>query len=375
MSRERTVVVLGAYGTIGRELVRVLVEKTEADVIAGGRRQERLDALTRELGPGRVRPRVLDAHDLPSVAAAAAEACLLINCVGPFLDGGADVAQAAIEANASYMDLASEQGHYERLKGLAPTARERNRLLFTGAGIFPGLSGVLAAQGASLLPAVDSVEILFAQGRASDAETGIGSFMTGILEASHDSVSLREGRRTPLRFGQVRRRVMLPEPFGEVQMFELPTLETLTLSEALGAQSVSTWAYVGDIPGALFTGVRLLKPDRRAWAYRFLRRVIRANMKREFERALSRGISAEAWMRTSVRGGDGRWQATLRLPEGGAVPTAYLPAVAARRFLEGRLDRSGLITATDAFPADSLFREIHELGWKLDLRTETRSES
>lgn len=56
MSRERTVLVLGAYGLIGREVVRFLVEKTEAEVIAGGRKRERLEGLAAELNPDRVRP-------------------------------------------------------------------------------------------------------------------------------------------------------------------------------------------------------------------------------------------------------------------------------------------------------------------------------
>lgn len=301
------------------------------------------------------------------MASAATEASLLINCVGPFLEGGAAVAQAAIDAGASYFDLASEQGHYARLRDLAPAARDRGQLLFTGAGIFPGLSGVLAMHGAGTLPQVESVEILYAQGRASDAEAGLGSFMTGVLEACHESVALREGQRVPLRFGDVTRRLALPAPFGEVQMFEVPTLETLTLSESLGARSVSTWGCFGDIPAALFTLVRVLKPHRRAWAYRLLRRLTAASMRREFERAVAKGVSAEAWMRISVEGAGQRWQATLRLPEGGAIPTAYLPSIAAKRFLEGRLSQTGLITAIDAFPAEPLFQEMSEAGWKLDL--------
>ena len=53
MTHERTILVTGAYGLVGRELVRLLVEKTDASVIATGRKIERLASLAADLDPGR----------------------------------------------------------------------------------------------------------------------------------------------------------------------------------------------------------------------------------------------------------------------------------------------------------------------------------
>ena len=185
MSRERTILVTGAYGAVGRELVSMLVEKTDARVIATGRKTERLASLPAEFEPGRVETQVLDALDPMAVRAACSRAGLLINCVGPYLESGEGVARVAIEAGASYVDFASEQVHYQRLKELAPSARERGSFLLTGAGVVPGLSAVLALRGAEQLPSVDSVEIIFAQPRMPAADAGLGSILTGVLEEGH----------------------------------------------------------------------------------------------------------------------------------------------------------------------------------------------
>lgn len=369
---EGGVVVLGAYGLIGRELVRFLVEKTKADVVAAGRNPERLHALTAEMDAGRVRSRELDARDLGSVTAAAADASLVINCVGPYLDGGSDVAAAALEAGASYVDLASEQEHYRRLQKLSDRARKSGQFLFAGAGLFPGLSGVLAEQGSRFVPEVDSIEILYAQGRMPEADAGLGSFMTGILEACQETVVLRNGERVPHQFGATRRRIALPDPFGPVETFEVPTLETFTLADSLGARSVSTWAHFGEIPAWVFTLVRALRPDRRPWANRLLQRLTKLTMERDFARAAARGIGTEAWLQVTVDGADRRWRATFRFPEGGSIPTAYLPAIAAKRFLEDRLTATGLVTAIDVFDLESLLAELGEVGWKLEPKIETQ---
>ena len=367
MTRERTILVTGAYGLVGRELVRLLVEKTDASVIATGRKTERLASLAADLDPGRVATQVLDVLDPSAARAACSKAGLLINCVGPYLESGEGVARAAIEGGASYVDFASEQVHYERLKELAPGARERGSFLLTGAGLVPGLSAVLAVRGAEQLPAVDSVEIVYAQGRMPAGDAGLGSLLTGVLEAGHSPVILRDGQQVPVRLGDDQRRMTLPEPIGARDMIGFPTLEVLTLAERLDPRSISMYFLLGDIPPVLFTLIRLLQPHRRPWAYRLLRRLSEATLARDYERGLAKGVPVDALVRVSLAAGSQRWRATLRLPEGGAAPTAYLPVLAARRFLAGRLEHVGLVTPIEAFPHEALFREIAELGWKLDL--------
>ena len=367
MTRERTVLVTGAYGLIGREVVRLLVEHTDASVIATGRKTERLAALSSELPSGRVETQVLDTRDPTTAHDAISRAGLLINCVGPYLESGEGMARAAIESGASYVDFATEQLHYQRLKELAPSARQKGLFLLTGAGLVPGLSGVLALRGAERLPTVDSVEIVYAQGRMLTPDAGLGSLMSAVLEAGHSSVVLRDGKQVPLRVGDDRCRMTLPPPIGEGEMLGFTTLEALTLAERPSPQSISMYIRIDGTPPVFFTLIRLLQPHRRPWAYRLLRRLTEANLARDYERAIARGAPADALLRITVAGGSQGWRSTLRLPEGAALPTAYLPALTARRFLLGRFEHTGIVTPTEAFPHEALLTEMNELGWKLDL--------
>jgi short subunit dehydrogenase-like uncharacterized protein len=367
MGREPTILVTGAYGLVGRELVRLLVEKTDARVIAAGRKAERLASLAADIEPGRMETQVLDVLDPSAARAACSRAGLVINGVGPYLESGEGVARAAIETETSYVDFASEQVHYQRLRGLAPSARERGLFLLTGAGLVPGLSAVLALRGAEQLPALDAVEIVYAQARMPAGDAGLGTLLTGVLEAGHSPVILRDGQQVPVRLGDDRRRMTLPEPIGTGDMIGFPSLEALTLAERLVPRSIAMYWLLAGIPPVLFTLIRLLQPHRRPWAYHLLRRLSEATLARDYERALAKGAPADALLRVSLAAGSQRWRATLRLPEGGAAPTAYLPALAARRFLEGRFEHVGLVTPVGAFPHEALLHEFAELGWKLDL--------
>jgi hypothetical protein len=127
-------------------------------------------------------------------------------------------ARAAIEAGASYVDFASEEAHYKRLKELDAMAHHKGLFLLTGAGVVPGFSAVLAMRGVAHLPAADSLEIIYAQGRMAVADGGLGSLMTGVLEAGLAPVMLGDGTRVPVRLGEERKRVVLPAPFGEREM-------------------------------------------------------------------------------------------------------------------------------------------------------------
>ncbi len=371
MSREGTILVLGAYGLVGRELIGMLVDKTGATVIASGRKADRLAAVTKGLDEGRVVRRVLDASDAPALAAACAGASLVINCIGPYIESGAAVARAAIESGASYVDFASEQVHYERLQGLDAAARDKGLFLLTGAGSVPGLSAVLVLVAESRIGAIESIEILYAQRGMPSADGGLGSLMTGVLEAGFTPVALRDGQRVPVRLGENRKRFTLPSPIGEAELIGFPSLETLTLSERLPVRSIASYWFFGEIPPILFTLIRALKPHRRPWAYRLLRRLAEWAMRREYERGVAKGVEIDALLRVSARREGKGWQATLRFPEGGGVPTAYLPAITAKRFLESRFHHVGLVTPVDVFTPDELFAEMRELGWTLDLEEHT----
>lgn len=354
MSRDDTVLVLGAYGGSGRAVAPLLVERTGARVIAAGRKRERLAAVVDGLDPGRVSTQIVDVADLEAVAGACARAALVINCVGPYLRGGAEVAAIAIDSGASYIDFASEQAHYECLRRLHDRARERDCFMLTGAGLVPGISGLLALRGVSGVGSPEAVEIVYAQLRSATTDGGLGSLMTGVLEAGQQPIALRGGARVEVRLGDDRRHFELPPPFGSIELVGLPTLENLALAERFALSSTTTYYLLANVPPIFFTMLRVLQPHRRPWAYRLVQRILEVGERNAHRRSDAAGVPIDALLRVVVRGESGEWTGSLRLPAGGQAPTAYLAVIAAQRFLQQRFAHTGLITPIDAFSSDDL---------------------
>ncbi|MHC4493626.1 MAG: saccharopine dehydrogenase NADP-binding domain-containing protein, partial [Planctomycetota bacterium] len=179
-----TVLVLGAYGLAGREIVAGLLAKTDLRVIASGRNTQKLEALTQRLAHPRLSTRPLDAYDAEALAKACGDADVVINAVGPYTQGGAEIARTVLEAKCPYVDFANEQTHYRRLESLDALARRREVLLLTGAGLVPGLSTLIVLHAAEQLPDAQEVDVCYAQGRAPDEESGLGSALGGVVELS-----------------------------------------------------------------------------------------------------------------------------------------------------------------------------------------------
>lgn len=361
----RSILVLGAYGGAGREIVRGLIDKTDLNLIVAGRNRERLIALVSERGSTRLTPRVFDVTNSAALAQSLRDVALVINAVGPYSMHGADIARAAIDSNVPYIDFANEQIHYRRLQEIDTPARERRLPLMTAAGAVPGLSGVLALRGARQLPAVETIDTFYGQGRMPSPEAGVASLMSGALEIGFGSVTVRNGVHIATRLG-AHRRIERLQGLKPTEMIAGPTIEALTVPARIPLRSFEQYWNLGEIPPGTFALIRILKPHRRPWAYRLLKRLTERIVRHDYERSVKKGLTAEGVLKIIARGGGRTWEATVTFDDG-FVATAYLPVIAARRFTEGLLSESGLVTPLDIFDDEGLMREMAELGWPLRL--------
>ena len=355
MAPVETVLILGAYGLAGREVVAGLLATTDLAVIATGRNPAKLGALASRLADPRLATRRLDAYDAGALAQACTDADLVINAVGPYAVGGAGIARTVLESDRPYVDFANEQSHYRRLESLAALARQKRLLLLTAAGEIPGLSTLVVLQAVERLPDVQEVDVFYAQGRAPDEESGIGSYLGGVLEVGF------LGRRVERRIER------MPEPFGEVQMVAVPTIEALTVPKHTPLRALENWWALGEIPPGTEALIRLLKPHERAWARRLFERLTRWAQRGEYRRALQKGLTSAGVIKVVARAPQGRWEAILHVADGG-LATSYLPVLAARQLAEGKLDAVGLVTPIDVFEPTATFRELAALGWPLEVR-------
>jgi hypothetical protein len=356
------VLVLGAYGLAGREIVRGLIEKTELAVVASGRNEAKLAALASRLDASRLQTRVLDAYDPKALTQAVEEADLVINAVGPYAERGPQIAMRVMQAGRPYVDFANEQSHYRQIQALDATAREKGVPLVTGAGAIPGVSTLLAGLAAQRIPDLHSVEMFYAQGRMPEAEGGLASMLSAVLESGLGSVTLRDGKHVRLRLGDEQRKEALPDPFGSTPMVRFPTLDALVVPQKVPLRSLATYWAMGEVPPGFFALLRLLKPHERTWAYKLVRRITEWSMKQDYERAVKKGLGPEGILKIVGRGTTQRWESLLSFPDGG-IATAFLPVLTARRFFEAGLGKTGLLTVLDLFDPEDALRAMQNGGW------------
>src|SRR3954468_1061423 len=110
---DRRIVLFGATGYTGRLTAEALVRAGARPVLAG-RNRARLTELAEELlrqpgaGPTALEVATADVTDPASVAALLASGDVLVSTVGPFVQLGEPAVQAAVSAQASYLDSTGE---------------------------------------------------------------------------------------------------------------------------------------------------------------------------------------------------------------------------------------------------------------------------
>jgi hypothetical protein len=222
MSTEiRPIAVYGASGHTARFVLAEL-RRRGLPAVAVGRRAAAL--------PGDVPVRVATIGDAAALAAAFAGCAVVINCAGPFLDTALPVAEAALRAGASYIDVTAEQASalalFERLD--AP-ARAAGVAVIPAAGFYGGLADLLASSLLGPGGEADELTVAIALDRwwptAGTRLTGERNTMPRLI--------VDDGRLAPLPLPAALSTWRFGEPHGEQAMIELPFSETITISRHL----------------------------------------------------------------------------------------------------------------------------------------------
>jgi short subunit dehydrogenase-like uncharacterized protein len=359
--------VLGAYGLAGRAIVERLAAQMSYPIVAAGRNSEKLNRVTDSLGSDSIQTLLLDATDAFALKDACANAAFAINAVGPFSRTGATIARTVIECGCPYLDCANEQRHYHNLKELDGLAREQGVPMITAAGAIPGISTLLTAHLLHRFPDATEATCCWAQFRHAYAESGLASMMGGILEAMERPLMVHCGNLTPLVIGNSVSDIELQKPFGRLRMMELPTIDTLTLADRFSLQELHTWFYLGDMPTWLLGIIRLLRPDRRAWAYKLVQTVMGHLNDKDTAKAIAAGVGPECLLHVSAKTGE-RTASSFMVFRDGAVATACLPVYIADAFLQGRISKTGLLTPLDVVPTEDLVELCSEALLQSDLQ-------
>ena len=157
------VVVLGGTGRVGSATAAALVRGANGgvEVTLGGRSRERdAEAKARHRGLANASFVEVDVCDKASVTRAIQGADLVINTAGPFQRRKSCAAlEAALESGVKYLDVCDDASYGAEAKKLSEKAKAAGVAAITCAGIYPGVSNLMAR---------DIVESMKAEFRATE---------------------------------------------------------------------------------------------------------------------------------------------------------------------------------------------------------------
>jgi saccharopine dehydrogenase-like NADP-dependent oxidoreductase len=142
------ILVLGASGQFGRRLCRRLAQLGGFRLLLGGRDEHRLKVAQRQLralkpdSPIDALTCDIAVADLPDLLRAQ-KINLVIHLAGPFQGQDYTVAEACLEAEAAYIDMADGGDFVAKFSTLDATAREKGVPLVTGASTLPAVSSAI----------------------------------------------------------------------------------------------------------------------------------------------------------------------------------------------------------------------------------------
>jgi hypothetical protein len=216
----RRTVVLGGYGAVGREVVRLLAN-ADRQVLVAGRDESRASAVATSFAGAA--PASVDVSRPDSLHNVVARDDLVINCTG--LENVA-LARSAVEAEAHYVDISASQDYLAALAALDQTAIAHGRTILCSVGLAPGLTNLLAADLHRRYPGVQPIDVTCLLGLGD--EYGDASRAWTLARIGTTFPDPVDGR--PVGNFSDGRRVLLPAGFGRrrAYRFDLADQHILT---------------------------------------------------------------------------------------------------------------------------------------------------
>ncbi|KAL4424432.1 hypothetical protein ABPG77_006370 [Micractinium sp. CCAP 211/92] len=254
----KNVVVLGGTGRVGASTAAALAAAVPgARLSLAGRSEASFqEAIARRPELSSASPLRCDIDDPSSLAAALKGADLVIHAAGPFQRrSDCAVLEAAIAAGVPYMDVCDDTEYSQRAKELHAKAQAAGVPAITTAGIYPGVSNVMAAHMISLnggeynedgsyaeqAPegAPRPKRLLYSYFTAGTGGAGPTIMETTLLLAGEDVVAYKDGKRVVLPPVSNRRVVDFGAGVGRrsVYLYNLP--EVTSGHQVFGVPNVS----------------------------------------------------------------------------------------------------------------------------------------
>ena len=366
MNNSKTILVIGSYGHAGSKIVKGLIDKTLFNVIATGRKLEKLEQLKNECDSNRITIELLDGTNKNKLKKCCTKTDLIINAVGPYSMGGIDIVKTILTCGKPYIDMANEQLHLKNLREIKPDIDRGGNMVFTCTGQSPGVSTLAMTHMAKLVKNVNSIEMYLVVGRLPTPDQGLASMMSGVIEASLGSKTFVNGEYINERMGKFVKKHTMPEPFGEMNMLSCPLNDSILVPEAVQCKSVRTlFGFELDFPPGLFMTLSWLKPHKRKWVYGLLEKVMRKTLLNNHKMGFKEGFNPGGYIKVVITGNE-CIEGLIKV-EDNSIMTSYMPIIAAINHFDHPEKFKGLLTPNDVYTFDSFNKELDKLGWKINI--------
>lgn len=230
------IVVLGGCGDMGSFAVRDIAAHSDAEIVIADYRVDAAKKLADELGP-RASARFVDATKEDSLVEVLRGADAAVGCIGPFYKFAAPMARAAVKAGVNYVDICDDYGPIPEVLALDEEARKAGITVITGLGWTPGITNLMARDGASQLDEVDAIHVAWAGGAADSQGLAVIKHVFYAVTGEVPTYMDGEWKNIPASSGA--EVVEFPPPLGRIRVFHCGHPEPLTIPRYIRARTVT----------------------------------------------------------------------------------------------------------------------------------------
>lgn len=230
------IVVLGGCGDMGSFVVRDIMAHSDAEVVIADYRLDAAKKLAEELGP-RASARFVDATKEDSLVEVMRGADAAVGCIGPFYKFAAPMTRAAVKAGVNYVDICDDYGPIPEVLGLDAEARRVGVTAITGLGWTPGITNLMARDGASRLDEVDAIHVAWAGGAADSQGLAVIKHVFYAVTGEVPTYMDGDWKNIPASSGA--EVVEFPAPLGRIRVFHCGHPEPLTIPRYIRAKTVT----------------------------------------------------------------------------------------------------------------------------------------
>ncbi|MEJ2189023.1 MAG: saccharopine dehydrogenase NADP-binding domain-containing protein, partial [Acidobacteriota bacterium] len=187
------ILMMGGYGEVGYKTSKILLSRTDAELVIAGRCGAKARSAAAELAQttrsSRVRGDSVDAFDREDVLSAFESVGLVVICV-PLAGLGDSLARAAFEAGVDYIDINANRRKQAYLESVTADIERKGLTFVSEAGLGPGVPSLLVRYAHEQLGTLETVNIgaIF-----RDSKISRGSAMDMLVELGARHRVLEDG--------------------------------------------------------------------------------------------------------------------------------------------------------------------------------------